>query len=284
MKNCLNRSYIGMNQLNIFRHLRPGRLTATTSFILILSITAAFSSCSRETTVMPERGPVVEAVYALGTVKTDKIFNARFGMNTIIRKLYVSEGDTVEKNSPLVLGDTPFPITSPFSGVVTEIKYMENEMITAGQVALTVSSITSLYVKVSLDQESIISVKKGQPAEMSFENLRNEKVTGTVQSVYLSGDEFIVRITGGKFPDGILPQMTCDTAITVRKNDNALLIPFAAIRSGKVTVIRKGKRITIPVSVKKIDSRKAEVLDNSILPDDSIIAEKTGENSRGQDR
>lgn len=269
--------------MNLFSRLsyRPGpKLIIIITAALIISVIFLLNFCSSETAVKPERGPVVEAVYALGTVKTDKIYNARFGMNTIVRKLYVREGDNVDAGTPLVLGDTSYPLTSPFSGVVTAVNYLENEMAASGQIVLTVSSITNLYVKVSLDQESIISVKKGQPAELSFENLRNEKVTGTVEAVYLSGDEFIVRIAADKFPQGILPQMTCDTAITVRKNDNALIIPAAAVKAGKADIIRNGKKMTVPVTVKKIDSKKAEVLDDSILPDDRVIITKGRESNK----
>lgn len=262
--------------MNLPGRLSPKKLVIAVAFTVSAAVIIS-SLRNGETTVRPERGPVVEAVYALGTVKTDKIYNARFGMNTIVRKLYVREGDTVEKGAPLVLGDTSFPLAAPFSGVVTEVKYLENEMAAAGQIVVTISSITNLYVKVSLDQESILSIKKGQQAEMSFENLRNEKVEGVVDAVYLSGDEFLVRIAAEKFPQGILPQMTCDTAITVRKNDNALLIPVSAVRAGKVELIRNGKRMTIPVSIKKVDSKKAEVMDDSVLPDDKIIVTKVRE-------
>ncbi len=250
------------------------------SAIFIVSIILLLKLNNNETIVKPEKGPVVEAVYALGTVKTDKIYNARFGMNTIVRKLYVREGDPVEKGTPLVMGDTPFPLTAPFSGVVSAVNYLENEMAAAGQIVLTISSITNLYVKVSLDQESILSIKKGQQVELSFENLRNEKTTGIVEAVYLSGDEFIVRIAAEKFPQGILPQMTCDTAITVRKNENALMIPVSAIKAGNVEIIRKGKRMTVAVEVKKIDSKKAEVTNGAILPDDKIISTKVRESSK----
>jgi len=269
-----------MIALNRLKNRISSKVLIITSALLIISISLLLNFCNNETITKPEQGPVVEAVYALGTVKTDKLYNARFGMNTIIRKLYVREGDSVEKGSPLVMGDTSYPLTAPFSGVVTAVNYLEDEMASAGQIILTISSITNLYVKISLDQESIISIKKGQPAEMSFENLRNEKVSGVVEAVYLSGDEFIVRIAADKFPQGILPQMTCDTAITVRKNENALMIPLSAVKAGKVNIIRGGKKMTVPVTIKKIDSKKAEVLDNSILPDDRVII--SGDVERGK--
>ncbi|MCL2155778.1 MAG: efflux RND transporter periplasmic adaptor subunit, partial [Leptospirales bacterium] len=248
--------------------------------VIVVAIIFFSKSDTVEIRVKPERGEVIEAVYALGTVKTDKLYNARFGMNTMIRKLYVQEGDFVTKGTALVLGDTFYPLTAPFSGVVTEVNYLENEMATPGQTILTVSSTTDLYVRISLDQESILAIRKGQSAELSFENLRDEKIYGTVSSVYLSGDEFIVRIVSEKFPDGILPQMTCDSAITIKKIEDALLIPSSAVKNGKVDVIRKGKRMTIPVKVKKIDARKTEVLDDSILIDDEIIVEKSKDSKK----
>jgi len=251
------------------------KIVAAISLLIAATIIFFFKSDKVETKVKPERGEVVEAVYALGTVKTDKLYNARFGMNTIIRKLYVQEGDFVSKGVPLVQGDTFYPLTAPFSGIITAVNYLENEMATPGQIILTLSSTTDLYVKVSLDQESILTVRKGQSAELSFENLRDEKIAGTVSSVYLSGDEFIVRIASEKFPQGILPQMTCDSAITIKKIEDALLIPASAVKNGNVDVIRKGKRMSIPVQVKKIDGKKAEVLDDSILIDDEIIVEKS---------
>ena len=264
-----------MNKLTNLTNKINTKILVAAALLIAVGIIFFFKSDKTETRVKPERGEIVEAVYALGTVKTDKLYNARFGMNTIIRKLYVQEGDFVAKGAPLVQGDTFYPLTAPFAGVVTTVNYLENEMATPGQIILSLSSTTDLYVKVSLDQESILSIRKGQSAELSFENLRNEKVSATVGSVYLSGDEFVVRINAEKFPQGILPQMTCDTAITIKKIEDALLIPAAAIKNGKVDVIRNGKRMTIPVQAKKMDSRKAEILDDSILLDDEIIVEKS---------
>lgn len=243
--------------------------------LIIIVLLILLKGRKRESVVKPERAPLVEAIYALGTVKTDRVYNARFGMNSVIRKLYVREGDTVSAGSPLVLGDSAYPLTSPFTGVVTSRNYLESEMAPAGQVILTVSSMTALYVRVSLDQESILPVRKGQQAELSFENLRKERVSGIVEAVYQSGDEFVVRIACDRFPQGVLPQMTCDTAIILRRNDNALVVPSSAIKDGKALIIRNGKRMTVPVDSRKIDSKKAEILDSSILPDDRIIYTET---------
>ena len=225
-------------------------------------------------TVKPKVGPVVDSVYALGTVKTDQLYSVRFGMNTVIRKLYVHEGDIVESGSPLVMNDSSLVARSPFSGVVTEVSYLEGELAPSGQAILSVSGLGSLYIKVSLDQDSIILVKKNQPVELSFEKIRDEKITGTVSSVYMSDEEFLVRIQPDSLPQWVLPGMTCDAAIIIMKNDNAIMIPSSAINNGSVEVERKGKRMILRVESQPVDEKWSEITDGSILPDDIIYMDK----------
>ena len=223
-----------------------------------------------ETSVRPEKGSVADSVFALGTVKTDRLYNVRFGMNTVIRRLYVREGDTVSSGSPLVMNDSSPVARSPFSGVVTSVSYLEGELAPAGQAILSVAGLESMYIRVSLDQESILLVRKGQPVELSFENMRAEKIKGSVSSVYVSGDEFLVRIKPDSLPDWVLPGMTCDAAILIRRKDNAVMIPSNAIVNGSVEVKRKGKRMNIRVASKPVDEKRSEITDGSILEDDLV--------------
>jgi len=240
---------------------------AAVIFIMIISLFYNNSG----TVVRPRIAPVVEAVYALGTVKTDRWYNTRFGMNTVIRKIYVVEGQYVATGDPLLMTDSGMVFGAPFSGTVTSIAYREHEMAPTGQSVISLSSLKELYVRVSLDQESIVRVVKGQKVELSFENLRDEKVRGVVESVYPSGDEFLVRVGVPLFPEGVLPEMTCDVAIEIRGKDRALLIPLTAVKNGRVTLMRKGREITVPVSSRRIDEKWTEVLDNSVRESDRII-------------
>jgi macrolide-specific efflux system membrane fusion protein len=236
---------------------------------IILAVVMALRSPVE--TMKPRIGPVVEAVYALGTVKTDRWYNIRFGMNTIVRKLYVEEGQGVKRGDPLIMTDTPVVFNAPFSGTVTSVPYREGEMAPSGQIVLTLSSLEKMYVRVSLDQESIIKVRRGQQAELSFENLRNVQVQGIVDNVYPSGNEFLVTIKVKEFPEGVLPEMTCDVAIVMRKIEKAILIPSTSVDQGKISVIREGKRLEIPVEARPIDERWMEVINNAVHPEDRIV-------------
>lgn len=233
------------------------------------------------TTVKPQKGPVSDSVFALGTVKTDRLYNVRFGMNTVIRRLYVHEGDRVDAGSQLVMNDSSPVARSPFAGVITSVSYLEGELAPAGQAILSIAGLDSLYIKVSLDQESIILVRKGQPVELSFENMRSEKIKGTVGSVYVSGDEFLVRIQPAGLPEWVLPGMTCDAAILVRYKEDAIMIPSNAIAGGSVDVKRKGKRMNVKVTSKAVDEKWSEITDGSILEDDLVYVQPAKEGRAG---
>lgn len=264
---------------------RP-RLLAGAAIAAAVLIIMTLINGDGTTTVKPRKGPVADSVFALGTVKTDRLYNVRFGMNTVIRKLYVREGDMVGPGSPLVMNDSSPVARSQFAGVVTSVSYLEGELAPAGQVILSVAGLDSMYVKVSLDQESILQVRKGQTAELSFENMRDRKVNGTVSSVYVSGDEFLVRIQPAGLPDWVLPGMTCDVAILVRSKDDAVMIPSAAVVNGSVEVRRNGRRMSVRVASKPVDEKWTEITDGSILPDDTVYvpgrkkAADAGENRR----
>jgi len=257
-------------------HRRKLIVTAAGALVVFLLVVFIFNRNSG-TVTRPRVAPLVEAVYALGTVKADRWYAVRFGMSTIIRKLYVVEGQSVRRGDPLVMTDSSIVFNSPISGVVSLIGYRENEMVPAGQQVLLVSNLDDMYVRVPLDQESIVRVRKGQTAELSFENLRTEKVTGRVESVYPSGTEFIVRVNVDSFPDGVLPEMTCDTAIVIHKKERALMVPASSVTNGKITIIRKGKRMKVPVEVRAVDGQWHEILNDSVKQDDRIVNGKDKE-------
>ncbi len=268
-----------------FRDMDKRKILTGAALVVLFSFIVIKCFGGGEYTVRPKTGPVVESVYALGTVKTEKQYNVRFGMNTIIKKLYVHEGDVVDAGSPLVMNDSLLVARSPFAGIVTGVSFLEGELAPSGQSIVSLAGTGSMYIKVSLDQDSIILVKKGQEVEISFENMRQEKISGTVGSVYMSDDEFLVRIETSSFPSWVLPGMTCDTAILIRKKENAIMVPSAAITNGHVEIKRKGNRQRVRVESKTVDEKWAEITDGSIYPDDIIyVNEKNKQAASSSDK
>lgn len=246
-------------------------------FILIIFVIFILASvlrkyrASRGSFLRPKAGSVVEAVYAIGTVKSDNTYNLRLSMSSIIKKLYLSEGDTVQKGSRLLMTDTSIILYAPFGGTITRINYKEGEMIMPNQIVLSLADLDRMHVIVSLDQESILRIKKNQNAELSFENLREKKINGIVDRVYPSNGEFLTKIRVKKIPEEILPEMTCDVAIEIGKKDKALMIPMSAINKGVITLIRNGQTQKVKVDIGVINDNWGEVLDDKILTDDRVL-------------
>ncbi len=253
-------------------------ITKKQKIILIavaIAIAAAAFICgvtrNSNSRVHPKIAPVVEAVYALGIVKTDRWYHVRFGMNAVIQRLYVVEGQEIAAGSPLLMTDSGIIFRAPFAGIITQVAFRESEMAPAGQAIMTLADIKTMYVRVSLDQKSIVQVRKGQKAELSFENLRDSRTEGIVESVYPSSNEFVARIAVKYFPEGVLPEMNCDTAIVIRKKDAALLIPKKAITNNEVEIERKGNRIRVQVRTRSVDRDFSEILEGDITQEDFVV-------------
>lgn len=239
---------------------------AAASIILFFILKPGTSS----TRVRPRRGNVVESIYGLGTVTADQIFHVRGGLTLSIRKLFVKEGDAIRKGDPLVQLDESV-IHSPIEGTVTEVAFKEGEVVPSQVPVITVVNLQKLYLEVSLEQQSVLRIKPGQQALISFESLRNEKSNGTVRSIFPKSNQFIVRIELEGWPSGVLPGMTADVAILVGEKKDALLIPLKAVSSGRVIRIQNGKREKVPVQLGVVDGEWAEVTSNNLTPTDEIL-------------
>ena len=221
----------------------------------------------------PKRGDVVESIYGLGTVSADKSFNIRLGIAITVSKLFVNEGDKVTVGKPLIKIDD-HTIKSPIDGIVTKVAYKEGELAAPQVSIMTITNLEHLYLEVSLEQQSILRIKKDQPVSISFETLRSEKFTGKVKTVYPRDNQFIVRIELEVWPVGVLPGMTADSAIIVGKKANVLLIPISSISSGKVTRIRNGIKEKVGIKLGVIDNEWAEVISDNISETDEILSRK----------
>jgi len=250
----------------------------------ILLITAAVLFCTavfwyfyfynyrnKIVSVKPKTGSVVEAVYALGTVKADNSYTLRLMANTVIKRKYVSEGESVKKDSPLLLTDYGIIFSAPFSGTITRLHFEEGETITPAVPVLNLMDLLKTHVIVSLDQQSALKIKKDQNVELSFESFRNRKFKGKVDKIYPSSGQFLVKIRPESLPEEILPEMTVDAAIEIEKRENVILIPVAAVKRGYVEIRRKDKTEKIKIKLGTIAGRWVEIPDRQILPDDLII-------------
>lgn len=251
------------------------KLTLAALVILAAGAVALFIYRSRTDLekIHPQRGEVVETIYGLGTVSADRTFNVKAGIAAAINRVFVAEGDKVKRGQTVVQLDSSL-LKSPIDGTVTKISFKQGELVAPQVSILTITNLEYLYLEVSLEQQSILRIKEGQPVSVSFETLRNEKYSGAVKTVYPRENQFIVRIELPGWPSGVLPGMTADVAIIVGQKENVLLIPAKSIASGKITRLRNGKQEKVAVKLGVINNEWAEVVSDNISENDEIVVRR----------
>lgn len=242
--------------------------------LIATAVAVFFFKKSRFEEVAPKKGPIVEAIYGLGKVKTNRRYDLKLGVPSTVLKVFVEEGDVVKAGAPLIKFDTGSVFKAPFDGVVTAIQAFAGETVPPQASVLTEENLDDVYIEVSLEQEAALRVRPDQKVKVVFESLRNNVFQGHVQSIYPKNDEFLAHIESEQLDRSILPGMTADVSIEIGQIDEALLIPFSAISNGMVTVRRQGKKIKIPVKVGHVDGQWAEVTDDSVQLSDKILVPK----------
>ncbi|TAL29626.1 MAG: HlyD family efflux transporter periplasmic adaptor subunit [Spirochaetes bacterium] len=239
--------------------------------LVVLVVVIRLVAGNGATRVKPRTGPIVEAIYALGTVKSDSVYTLKMGIPATIRRLSVSEGQPVAKGMQLAVTESGAAFFAPFAGTVTRLHCEEGEVVITGQPVLTMMDLGRTYIQVSLDQNAALRVRRGQKAELSVETMRGARLSGTVESIYPSGGQFLARIGVAKMPAEVLPDMTADVAIEVARRDEALMIPVIAVKDGVVALRREGKAASATPALGAIDGAWAEVTDGSVKASDEIV-------------
>ncbi len=229
-----------------------------------------FVSCQKKT-IHPEIGEIVEAVYGLGTVESEYVYNAKAATLNSVEEFYVSEGDDVVRGQKLFKTDQGNVTLAPFSGRITDIPVSVKENLFAQTTILTLISLDKLYLAVSLEQQGAMRIGRGIKAEISFEFFRNNKLFGTVSTIYPSKNQFVAKVELQNWPKGVLPGMTADVAFEIDRKAKVTLVPINAVVNGHLKIKRDGKKIKIPVNVGLVDTEKVEIISPQLLLEDEII-------------
>jgi membrane fusion protein, macrolide-specific efflux system len=214
-------------------------------------------------------GAIVEAIYGLGTVTSDKEFHPKAGVSLSLTRLPVKEGQRVREGELLAQLDQ-VSFRAPFSGTITQVFFHQGEPIPPQATILTLTSLEELSLEVSLEQQSVLRVREGQTAALTFDTARGQRWDGIVKSIFPRDSQFIVRIQPAQWPEGVLPGMTADVAIEIGKKENALLLPLLALKGGKVERFRDGSRAVVEPKLGAIDGERAEVLSGDLKPGDLV--------------
>ncbi|MBS1972616.1 MAG: HlyD family efflux transporter periplasmic adaptor subunit [Bdellovibrionales bacterium] len=269
--------------MNFLRAIVKGidRHRLLSGFILIALIAAVFifrRNALRNEGVLSEpvkKGSITQSVYGIGTVTANRSFQLKVGITSHIEEVFVKEGDYVQKGDKLVHIEQ-MVYRAPFSGTITYFPNKVGENVFAPLPALILVDLLDRYVVVSLEQQGALQVKKGQNVKLSFDSIRENNYSGTVESVYSNDNNFLARIDVPHLPRQILPGMTADVAIEIQKHDNVIVIPVAAIEGDFVWLRRGGQGRVKQVSVKLgfIDKDMAEVVSGDVQEGDRLLIRK----------
>lgn len=238
--------------------------------ILLILIGVKFYSARQFEVTHPTKGNITEAVYGLGKVKSNNRYEVIIGIISTVTQRFVNEGDFVKKNAPLIKFNDDTLFRAPFSGTITLANLYPGETALPNKPLLRLEDLSQRYLELSLEQQSILHVKVGQPAQVSFESLRGQVLAGHVTAIFPREDEFLARVSVDGLNETILPGMTADVTIEVGSIQNATLVPLAAVRSGVLNVFRQGSWQKIKVEVGRIDGLFAEIKSSDLTPSDQI--------------
>jgi multidrug efflux pump subunit AcrA (membrane-fusion protein) len=135
-------------------------------------------------------------------------------------------------------------IKAPFAGVVLEANARAGETIPAATALFTLADPQAVEVETTIIEEDVPYVKIGQPADVYFDALPGEIVTGTVARIVpqrLSGDRplYHVYLTLSRVPAALFEGMSADASIVIAQREGVLCLPRAlaqASADGTATV------------------------------------------------
>jgi HlyD family secretion protein len=206
-------------------------------------------------------------------------------------------------------------IASPVDGVVLSRNVDVGQTVAASLQAPTLFTIakdlTEMQVDTSVDEADIGKVQIGQEAEFTVDAYLESPFRGTVYDIYNQAIivqnvvtyDAIIRV---KNPDLTLkPGMTANITIKVGHKDDVLKLPNAALRYRperppglsasavaalegenrqrvEVWVLRKGKEVSVSVTLGLSDGNFTEVVTGNLKPGDRVITDKVRKGDSSQ--
>jgi len=128
-------------------------------------------------------------------------------------------------------------LTAPFAGTILQTHVKAGDSISANTVIVTLANLAKLEVLASVDETTIRQVRAGQPAQITFDAMPGQTLSGQVGEVPLQGSlqggvmvyEVPISVAGAAgLP--LLNGMTANVRIQTGEAANALLIPSMALQ------------------------------------------------------
>ena len=145
-------------------------------------------------------------------------------------------------------------IYAPMSGTISALNKEQGEIALGSQfqkdIILVVADLSTMEAQVNVDENDIMSVAVGQPAEIEVDALPNQTLKGVVSEIASSANsagagtteqktEFQIKISITDPPKTLRPGMTASASIITKTNDNALSVPLQSVAVRTVDQLTK---------------------------------------------
>lgn len=165
-------------------------------------------------------------------------------------------------------------VDSPLRGTVlrSEQRIRVGDMVQAGQVLFLVGDPGRLQIDAEVDEEDVVKVAVGQEALLRADAFPGQALTGSVSGITPYGDPVarsyrIVIAVPADTP--LVSGMTTEINIVVRHEDNALLVPIAALAGDRVWTVVDDHAQPRSIEIGAVGAEDAEILAG--LADDAVV-------------
>lgn len=177
-------------------------------------------------------------------------------------------------------------IAAPLGGQVlrSEERLKLGDMVQAGQVLFLVGDPTALQIDAAVDEEDVAKVTVGQEALIRADAFSGQALAGTVSGLTPFGDPVArsYRITIALPGDTPLRSgMTTEINVVVRREDDALLVPVAALAGDSVWLVVDGRARRRAVELGALGKTEAEV-DSGLSLADVVIVNPPSQLAEGE--
>lgn len=135
-------------------------------------------------------------------------------------------------------------VTAPIGGIITAVNNTNGDSVSPNKAVVSIVDMSSLKIKVQVDELDIEKVKIGQKSQILFDAIKDKTYDGTVETISPTGTtsnnvttyDVVVDITD---PTGVKIGMNANVTIQVDSKDNVLTIPTEALitRNGQKYVM-----------------------------------------------
>ncbi len=170
-------------------------------------------------------------------------------------------------------------ITSPINGTIVSAITDVNKSISQGELLYSIEDLNNLVVEATISEYEINEIQIGQ--DVLIESLSHNTVYhGTIIAIApkgSTGTEVTIPITVEITDEDLdlKPNYTANIEIIVASKDDALVVPFEAIketsRGSMLMISRNGEEMMIPVEKGIISDVYIEIISDKIIEGDEII-------------